>query len=135
MWSRNSQLLLAAILFIGCAPQGPDPETLAIQSLLGKRVQAINNKDLDLYASFIAPDYGDGDVTREALVRRMAGYFTRFESIRLEYSGTKIEHAQGRARVSQEVALRVSGLAEPLVNSEMLSLEKIDGHWVIVGGL
>ncbi len=143
--------VLGLILFflVGCGRWGSDPDTLAIEGLLAQRVQAINSKDLELYESLIAEEYLDDGVTRAQLVERMAGYFTRFHSIRLDYSDTEIDHARGRARVSQRIRLQVSGLREPMLDteapslkswrspwsSEALLLEKSNGRWAITGGL
>ena len=133
--SYAAALGLIMILVVACGPWGPDPDTVAIERLLSQRVQAINKKDLELYESLIAEEYQDGGVTRAQLVERMAGYFTRFDSIRLDYSDTEIDHARGRARVSQHIRLQVSGLPQPMVDREALLLEKTDGRWVITGGL
>ena len=132
---RVSPLLLVVLLLAGCSQPGPDADTVAIQGVLAHRVQAINNKDLELYGSLIAEEYRDSGATREQLIERMAGYFKRFDSIQLDYWDTEIEHDRGRARVSQRISLQVGGIAEPMVDGERLLLEKIQGRWVITGGL
>ena len=136
MWSRSSAALLLSIAVLAaCSRPSHDADTQAIQKVLDLRVQAINGKNLDLYASLIAADYHSAGVDRAQIVQSMARYFERFDQIRLESSVREIEHRRGRARVSQNLELKVSGLAQPMQDAETLVLEKIDGEWVITGGL
>ena len=136
MWSRNRAFgLLLLVLLASCGQHHDEADTLAIKELLARRVRAMDSKNLTLYKSLIAADYQVGDVTRDVLVARMNGYFARFDRIRLTYSDTRIEHDRGRARVTQRVSLRVSGLDDPLSDTETLVLKKRQGRWWIVGGL
>lgn len=124
-------LALAPPLLTGCG----DGEEHAIEQLLDDRVRALSSRNLALYEALIAADYSDDGETRRDLVRRMEGYFERFDSIELEVADREIERDGDTAWVSQAIRLRVSGLSQPMSDREVLELRKASGRWVIVGGL
>ena len=112
----------------------------SIESVLERREDAIEARDLDLYLTCVSPAYNHAGQDIESLQKRIRTTFQIFNSIEIEATDLNITIEGDEARVSQMIHLIASaGSAESQRRErryeESLSLRKEAGEWKITGGL
>lgn len=128
--------LLIVSLFSGCNTSAPNPDdVIDVRKTLSKRSQAIKDKDIEAYRSVFIPDYFDGKYRLEDLVSEMAAMFAKHESIEFTAQKAPVETKMNSARVVQRIIYDATGMEKPLHGREILQLRRINGEWLISGGV
>jgi hypothetical protein len=117
-WCAGGVLLLAALVAgPGCSPGPRSPED-EIRALIAEAERAAESKELAALRSMIAEDYRDAARRdRRELVRRLAGYFLRNDSIHLLVRIREVRAADdGRG----EVQLYLAAAGRPISDLQAL---------------
>ena len=128
-------VLIGGMLLAGCNTRAPDERDIAaVKEVLSVRAQAIESKDLDLYKSIIHKGYSEKGISLDDLVLDLEILFSNEADIKYIYQKAPPSITMNSARVVHMVEYHFStGKAEKI--HEKLYLRKVDGKWVISGGM
>jgi len=131
---RNLPSLLLSIFFLlACGISDEE----RIQQVLNRRAEALDKKDLSLYASCVSKSYQDKGEDFDGLRNRIGGYFQTFDRIAYGCTDRSVQIEGGEATVIQQFSLQVEqgGKKRTYSGREALSLRKEAGEWKIFKGL
>jgi len=130
-------VMLLSVIVAACSSNNDsrDQDLVDIRKVLEQRNNAIENKDLSLYKSLIFPEYFDGGASLEQILSEMEYAFKQHETIAFTYQKSPVEFQMNTARVVQRIIYRVAGEEKGRHGHERLILRKLDGKWIISGGI
>ncbi|HHM04896.1 MAG TPA: hypothetical protein ENJ19_04025 [Gammaproteobacteria bacterium] len=135
-YSSIAAAALLLILLAGCEKEIPVEQSIKeVSRLLEVRKQAIDNKDLDLYASIILPGYSASGIPFEAVVSDMERLFSSDEKIEFRYKRTRPSIKANSARVTQMIEYHFLPSGRSVKTRETLDLRRVDGKWYIASGI
>ncbi|MDQ6994002.1 MAG: hypothetical protein Q9M18_00220 [Mariprofundaceae bacterium] len=119
---------------LACTPSPKD----AVQHVMEQRSQAMQDKNIQLYAQLIADDYMSRGRTKKDVVSEMNHLFQSFNKIQMETHHRKIRIlADGHAECEQSYKLKVyaDGDWRNITNQEQVFLQHKHDAWKIIAGL
>lgn len=128
-------VVLIVLLLVGCNTRAPDERDVdAVKNVLVMREQAIETKDLDLYKSIIHKEYSESGISFDDLMLDLEILFSNEGDISYVYQKARPSITMNSARVVHMVEYHFSsGKTEKI--HEKLYLRKVNGKWVISGGM
>jgi len=120
--------------FMGCSPS----DHAAVEQVLNQRSQAMQEKNITLYAAVIADDYMSSGHDKKKVVDDMQHLFLAFDKIKMHtYNRTVRVLAHQHAECEQSYTLKVSadGTWRNITRREQLMLQKQGGVWKLTAGL
>ncbi|NOY62763.1 MAG: hypothetical protein GXP10_06385 [Gammaproteobacteria bacterium] len=131
-----ASILIGSSLLVACnGEQKKKEDEQAIRLVMEKRAEAVQTKNIELYRSLFSPEYNDAGVTLDFVIDNMRKGFDQYDTIKLDYSLSPITMRITSARIIHELRYHVSGRQKPILQRETLSLHKINGQWLIAGGV
>lgn len=129
--------LITLLMVFACGCSGSAGDRQAITTVATKRQQALNTKDIALYATLLSRDYRDKGENFATKKEKLATTFAAFDRLDYRMSDMRVEIKGGEATVSGNFVLRVThkGKNLNLEGKENLRLKKENGGWKIIGGL
>ena len=101
--------------------------------MLKLRQQAIEEKDLAAYKSLFLPDYADAGVSLDDLVTDMESMLSRYEHIEFHYKKTRPSIKMNSSRIVHWIQYQTKNKNKKI--QEILLLRRVEGHWLISGGV
>jgi len=136
------RLIISAVLVLtlglaGCGrqEQSREQDLVEVRKVLEIRDKAIETADMALYRSVIYPEYFDGGATLEQILSEMEDAFAMGKKIEFTYQKSPVEFKMNTARVVQRIIYRIEGREKASHGHERLILRKIEGKWIISGGI
>ncbi len=132
-----SFFLSVFILLLAASSCGKSDEE-EIEELLSKRQRAFETKNVELYLSCISPEYkqknGDTVTGVEEIKKGFITNVSVFDQIKLSPFDRNIYQDGDKAEVFQKVKvnLKIEKEENQFVLREKLSLEKVNGKWLVV---
>ncbi len=116
---------------------GRDREEDEIRALLQKRVQALREKDLELFRGLVDPQYNFSGKNFELVVAGMENTFNNYQRIELTLDPPKLTFFPGRADLVEGFRLRAWSQEKPVEfnDTEKLGLTRTGQGWKISKGL
>jgi len=131
---RFSLLIFVMVGLLACTSSDDG----AVQALLNKRSQVLQDKNIEQYALLIADDYMSRGRNKEKIIDDMQQLFRVFNLIHMEtYNRTVRVLPDGYAECGQNYTLKVyaDGVWRNITHREQLLLQKKEGMWKIKSGL
>ncbi len=134
---RITLLFLAIIILSACQrEQQSVAEAIdSVNHVLEKRKIAIETKDIALYKTLISPEYNDAGILFSDIVDEANHAFLNHATIGFSYQKVRPSITMNSARLVSIVEYRLSGKAQPVRIQEILYLRRINGIWLITGGI
>lgn len=129
-------VLLAMVFLAGCDKAAPiERSIMEVNEVLMIRAKAIETKDLELYKSIIYKDYSENGVTYNDVVQSIERIFAKEGGLKYVYQKARPSVTMNSARVVHMVEYHFAASGDVAKDHEKLYLRKIDGRWLISGGV
>ena len=129
-------LFVVAMGVLGCDTQSPSEETIAeVVEVLKQREKAIESKDLELYKTLIYSEYSEKGLFYDDIVEDLETLFSVEGDIRYEYQKARPSITMNSSRVIHMVEYHFAGSGKVKKFQEKLYLRKVNGTWLISGGM
>jgi len=128
---------IISVLCMSCGKQSAEGE---INSLMDRRENAFNSKELQSYLTVFSGKYKDNKGGIDALRKRVKKNFETIKTIRFVHVNRDIFVEEENAKIVQSFTLTctmdINGKEEEysIKGKEKFELKKIDSNWLIVAG-
>ncbi len=133
----NVSLVLGLLVFTSaCDRAAPIEEGVkGVNEVLALREKAIETEDLALYKSIVLKDYSERGFSYEDVIADAERLFAKPGAIEYQYQKARPSISMNSARVVHMVEYKFVGTGESARVHETLYLRKVNGKWLISGGV